>query len=304
MGHHLVEEFLKDHKVVCLLRPNTKNLARLESVLNRIKIIYHDIQEPAGHLLKELEGTDVVLHAAGNPSSEESTKNPVSAIKDNILGTTHILDLAKDLNLKRFVFYSGGEVYGPVPEGVESLETDHPNILTMYAGTKAAGENLCVAYHHTYNIPMSIVHVSNTFGPRSQSNRFPVIAMKKIINGESLIIHKGSDGSVSGRRWLPAQDVANHTKLILQNQKTGCEKWNSAGLQYFSNIDFAMMIADAMNVPFKFKLIESNRTGHAPRFSCSPSKLLEHGWKEPINIQQRIKDTVDWYMNNKHWLEK
>lgn len=302
LGHYLVEEFIKDHEVVCLLRPNTKNLIRLEPFLDRIKIIYQDIQEPLNHLIKELDGTSVVLHAAGNPSSEDSTKNPISSIKDNIIGTTHILDLAKDLNLKRFFFYSAGEVYGPVDSNVDSKETDSYNILTMYAAAKAAADNLCLGYHHTFNIPMSIVHVSNTFGPRSQSNRFPVITIKKILNGEPIKIHKGSDGSISGRRWFPAQDVANHTRLILDKQKTNCEKWNSAGLKYYSNIEFAQMIANALGVELNYEFVKNERVGHAPRFSCDTSKLIEHGWKEPLNIQVRVKDTVEWYLKNTNWL--
>lgn len=302
LGHYLVEEFTKDHDVICMLRPNSKNLIRLKPFTNKIKIIYHDIQEPANHLISELKDVSVVLHAAGNPSSEDSTKNPVSSIKENILGTTHILDLCKGLNLKRFFFYSAGEVYGPVSNGYDSTEDDKYNILTMYAGAKAAADDICIAYHHTFNIPISIIHVSNTFGRRSQINRFPVIVINKLLNKEPIQIHKGIDNSIGGRRWFHAQDVAKHTRLILSMQKTNCEKWNSAGLNYYSNIEFAQMIADAMNVSLEYELIENNRIGHAPRFSCNPAKLIKHGWREPLNIQQRIKGTVDWYLENPNWL--
>jgi dTDP-glucose 4,6-dehydratase len=302
LGNYFVEEFIKDHEVICLLRPNTKNLIRLEPFLDKIKVIYHDILQPVNYLAEELEGTSVILHAAGNPSSENSTKNPLSSIKDNIIGTAHVLDLAKDLNLERFFFYSTAEVYGPVGPNVNSKETDPYNILTMYAGTKVAGDSLCFAYHHTYNIPMSIMYVSNTFGPKSQSNRFPVFTIKNILNKEPIKIHRGSDGSISGRRWFHAQDVANHTRLILNNQKTGCEKWNSTGLHYYSNIEFAKMIANAMGVELNYEYVENERIGNAPRFSCDPSKLVAHGWEEPLNIQTRVNDTVEWYLRNTDWL--
>lgn len=303
LGHYLVEEFIKDHDVICLLRPDSKNLIRLSPYMDRIKVIYHDITQPASHLIKHLKDVSLVLHAAGNPSSEESTKNPSAAIRENILGTTYILDLCKEMNLERFFFYSAGEVYGPVQNNYDSTESDKHNILTMYAGTKSAADSLCLAYHHTFGIPISIMHVSNTFGERCQSNRFPVIAIRKLLNGDAVQIHKDAAGSIGGRRWIHAQDVALQTRFILNVQKTKCENWNSAGLEYYSNVEFSEMIANAMNVDFKYEFIQNDRIGHAPRFSCSPSKLIRHGWEEPINIQQRIQTTVDWYLKNKNWLK-
>jgi dTDP-glucose 4,6-dehydratase len=302
IGHYLVDEFIKDHEVICLLRPNTKNLSRLDPYIDRIKIVYHDIQEPLLGKIKDFSDVKLILHAAGNPGSIESLMNPLSAIKDNVIGTTNLLDLARNLSLKRFFYYSAGEVFGPVDVNTDSLETDHYNSVSPYAASKASGEEICIAYSKTFGVPISITHITNTFGPRSQSNRFPVIAIKRILEDIELVIHRGPDGSISGRRWFHAQDVANHTRLILDTQKTICEKWNSSGLEYYSNLDFAKLIALSLNKELKYRFEENVRTGNEPRYSPSPLKLVRHGWYEPLNMFQRIQETVQWYQQNPEWL--
>lgn len=302
IGHYLVDEFIKDHQVVCLLRPNTKNLIRLDPYQDRIKIIYHDIREPANHLADQLFDTELILHAAGNASAESSIKDPLSVITDNVIGTTNLLNLARLLPLKRFFYYSAGEVFGPVSPNYDSKETDRYNSVSPYAASKASGEEICIAYSSTFHVPISITHITNTFGQRSQSNRFPVSTIRKVLAGEPLVIHKGQDGSISGRRWFHAQDVALHTRFILEHQKTLCEKWNSSGLTYYTNLEFANLIALALDKELVYNFDTNIRVGNEPKFSPSPAKLVEHGWQEPLNMFQRIQETVHWYTENTEWL--
>lgn len=304
VGHYLVEEFLKDHEVICLIRPNTKNLSRLSYLKNKISFIEHDIRQPLDKFKFDLKDIKIILHAAGNPSSDNSLKDPVGVILDNVIGTTNLLNLAKEINLEKFFYYSAGECLGPVSLGKESLETDPYNCLTIYSASKVSGGEMCTAYSHTFGIPISITHVTNTFGPRSQINRFPIMVIKKILNNEPLDIHVGTDSIISGRRWFHCQDLALQTRFILNNQKTKCEKWNSSGIKFLTNLEFAKMIANSMNKELKYRLVTTDKKGNEPYFIPSPKKLIEHGWKEPFDISQRVKETVEWYNKNKDWLTK
>lgn len=304
IGHFLITEFLKDHKIICVVRPGTKNLIRLKSVLDKITVIEYDITQSLNNLLPRLKNVDIILHAGGNPSAEDSIKNPPSVVYDNVMGTTHLLEVARKLNVERFFYYSAGELFGPIAPNTDSKETDPYNSVSPYAASKAAGEEICYAYSNTFNVPVSITHITNTFGQMSQSNRFPVIAIKKFLAGEPLDIHVGPGRLISGRRWLHAANVAQHTRFILGNQTNKFEKWNSAGAVFLTNRQFAEMIASVMKVRPEFNYVPVDRPGHETYFSLDPSKIYQKGWIESISMLDRIIETVKWYKSNPEWLTR
>jgi dTDP-glucose 4,6-dehydratase len=302
IGHLLIDEFIRDHQVICMVRPGSANLDRIRKFQNQIRIIEHDIKDAYDTLLDDLRDVTLILHAGGNPSSEASVLDPVSVVMDNVLGTLQILELARKLNIKRFFYYGAGESFGPIAPGTDSAETDAYNSITPYSASKASGAELCVSYASAYNIPVSIINVSNTFGPRSQRNRLPVIAIRKILSGGCIDIHVDNDGTIGGRRWLHAADVALHTRFILEHQTTLCEKWNSTGPDYINNLRLVEMIAAMLEEELNYKLVPIQRVGHTPYLSMTPSKLYTSGWRAPISNYTRLEDTVRWYRNNPEWL--
>lgn len=303
IGHFLVNEFI-DHNVICLVRPNSKNILRLADFYHRIQFINHDIRQPYDSLFEELKDVDTILHAGGNPSAEDSLHNPAAVVMDNVLGTLHLLELARRLPLKRFVYYSTGEVFGPIAVHTDSKETDAYNSVSPYSASKAGGEELCVAFNKSFGIPVSIIHITNTFGQRSQSNRLPVIAIKKLLAGDAIDIHKDSTGFIGGRRWFYAGDVATQTRFILDHQQTSCEKWNSSGPEWMTNQQFVQHIADVMNIQPKFNIVETTRPGHESYFSITPEKLYSSGYRDPATLEQRLSETVEWYKQNPEWLTR
>lgn len=299
IGHYLVKEFLHDHNVICMVRPGTANMSRLDEFKNSIKIIEHDIKNSCDKIPK----ADIILHAGANPSAADSLSNPVGSVMDNVLGTLNLLEYARRVKPSRFVYYSSGEVYGPVPINHDS-ELNHPyNSNSPYAASKAAGEEMCLAYSNSYHIPVSIIHINNTFGPRCQANRLPVIIIKKLLNKETLDIHVGPGGIIGGRRWFYVGDVASHTRFILKTQVTNCEKWNSAGRKFINNLDFAQKISQILDITLQYQLIPVDRPGHDLCFSINPNKLYEQGWTESETFEKQLSQTVKWYCNNPQWLQ-
>ena len=300
IGHYLVEEFVKDHRVICVVRPGSTNMVRLKEFANDIEIIEHDIKNPCGNL----PTADIILHAGANPSAADSLSNPTASIMDNVLGTLNLLEHARHTGIERFVYYSSGEVYGPVPIGQDSQITDPYNSNSPYAASKAAGEELCLAYANSFAVPVSIIHINNTFGPRCQSNRLPVIIIRKLLNNETLDIHVGPSELIGGRRWFYAGDVASHTRFILKTQLTRCEKWNSAGDKFINNLEFAQQIAQIMGCELSYRLVPVDRPGHDLCFSVDPVKLYELGWQTPNSYEERLTQTVQWYQAHPDWLTR
>lgn len=304
IGHFLAQEFSYDHEVLCLVRPGSKNLDRLKSLRSQVTIVEHDIRHSYDLLYNDFKDIEIILHAGGNPSAESSINDPVSAVKDNIFGTLHLLELARKLPLRRFVYYSAAEIFGPIPIGTDSHETDPYNSVSPYSASKAGGQELCVAYSKTYNIPVSIVHITNTFGERSQSNRLPVIAIKKLLNNEPIDIHVDPTGFIGGRRWFHAGSVAAHTRFILDNQIGFCEKWNSSGPAWLTNEEFVKKIAQILDRSAQINYAQTNRPGHETYLSITPEKLYRLGYKDKHTVDESLAKTVQWYQENQEWLTR
>jgi dTDP-glucose 4,6-dehydratase len=300
IGHYLIKEFAKDYNVICMVRPES-NLDRLGYVEAVPKIIYHDITKPINP--HDFEDIHVILHAAGNPSSASSFQNPTSVVYQNVLGTVHLLELAKEKKVERFVYYGAGESYGSLKNTSETINMQY-DCNSPYAASKSAGEEFCCAYSRTHKIPVSIIHITNTFGERCQNNRFSVVALRNILRDEKINI-ASVDGVPSGRHWFHADDVALHTRFVLNFQKNIFEKWNSAGVNYINNVDFVGMIAKTINKDFRYELINVGKDSHSGKVfqhTLDPSKFYSQGYIDVFNLEDRILQMTDWYMENLSWL--
>jgi len=300
IGSWLVREFCDDYNVLVMVRPNSQNLDRLQEVQHKIHVIQHDISQP----WPKLPNVDIVLHAGGDASSESCIRDPFGAIDSNIVSTLHALEFSRQNAVEHFVYYSTGEVFGSVSSGVSSAENDAYACTSPYAATKAAGAELVRSYQHCHGIRSSVIHINNTFGPWSQSNRFPVMVIRSVLNRKSVTIHQDSHGNIASRRWFHAADVASHTRWIIDHQVHPFEKWNSAGSKTINNLEFAQLVAATANCELMCQLQVSQRPGHTACYDIDPVKLYKSGWVEKFNINQRITQTLDWYQKNSQWLDR
>ena len=309
IGYHLVKEFIKDSLVTFILRPTTLKTNRLKEfkyIQDNTSVIRHDIKEPFEDFIIDFfnrRGIDTILHAGGNPSSSSSFIDSHSVLMDNVIGTNNVLNLAKTCNIKHLVYYGAAESFGP-RINVDSNEDDKYNCHSVYAASKASGEELCSVYSKNFGLKTSIVHIANTFGEKSQANRFPVVAMKSILNGEKLKI-SAVDGMPGFRRWFHAGDVALHTRFILDNQTLPFEKWNSAGSELINNLSFAEMISNVAGKKLDYEFVELDKDSHSAKLlinSIDPSKFYKRGYVDKFSLEERLVQTVNWYKENPSWL--
>lgn len=296
IGSYLVREFAREYEVTAMVRGGDVTHDRLHGI--NCKYLVHDIRD---NLDSVTQHYDLILHAGGNASAHDSLINPMNSVLDNVVGTANILEYARK-HQSQVVYYSSGEVFGPKTLGIESLPDEAYRSASPYAATKAGGEELCVAYSNAYKLRTSIIHINNTFGERIQRDRLPAVVMKKLLNGETLQIHVGPNGEISGRRWFHADEVAQHTSHIIKHQLFLCEKWNSAGDKFIDNLEFARMIASVMKLELRYELIQTDRPGHDVSYNIDPSKLVDSGYKQQYNTEERIHQMVDWTLKNREWL--
>ena len=330
IAHHLIYYLLKktDWSIVSLDRLDySGNLNRLNDILSelsekqksRVKVVYHDLKSEINPwITKEIGKVDLILHLAAGSHVDRSIDYPMEFVLDNVVGTANILEYARRVNqsdkLERFIYFSTDEVFGPAPKGVDYKENDRYNSTNPYSATKAGGEELAVAYENTYKLPIYITHTMNVFGERQHPEKFIPMCIKKIRDGESVTIHSDKSKKVPGsRHYIHAEDVAEAIYFILTNKLQDeidfggakCPKFNIVGSEEIDNLELAKIIAASQEKKLKYEMVDfhSSRPGHDLRYSLSGEKMKKLGWQPSIKLTERIKQVVDWSLNNENWIE-
>ena len=316
IGHHIIEHLL--HKtnwtIVSLDRLDySGNLNRIKEITQdssllkkRVKIIWHDLKASLNkQIVKKIGRIDYIAHLAAGSHVDRSIKDPMEFVMDNVVGTANLLDYAR-LNLKslkKFIYFSTEGIFGPASRGIFFHENDRYSSSNPYSATKAAGEELCISYANTYSIPIIVTHTMNVFGERQHPEKFIPKVIGHVLNSKTIFIHADVKKKESGSRtYIHAKDVSNALLFLLHKGNKG-EKYNLVGAKEIHNLELAKKIAKILKKDLKYKLVdrEKLRPGHDLRYALSGKKMKKMGW-EPKSIDQRLKEVVNWTVQNKQWL--
>ena len=330
IAHHLIYYLLNktNWEIISLDRLDySGNLNRLDNILlelkpeikSRLKVVYHDLKSDINPWIrKEIGSVDIILHLAAGSHVDRSIDYPMEFVLDNVVGTANILEYARLINevntLDRFIYFSTDEVFGPAPQGVDYKENDRYNSTNPYSATKAGGEELAVAYENTYNMPIYITHTMNVFGERQHPEKFIPMCIKKVRDGETVTIHADKTKKIPGsRHYIHAEDVAEAIYFILTNKLekeidfggAKCPKFNIVGSEELDNLELAKIIAESQGKKLNYEMVDfhSSRPGHDLRYSLSGEKMKKLGWQPSIKLTERIKQVVNWSLNNENWIE-
>lgn len=324
IAHHVIESILDttDWNIVSLDRLDfSGNLNRLHDLIgnrsdkNRVRIVYHDLKAPISPLIASNIGrVDYILHLAAGSHVDRSIDFPMEFVMDNVVGTANILDFARTVkNLKRFIYFSTDEVFGPAPGNVKYDEYDRYNSSNPYSASKAGGEELAVAYHNTYKLPIYVTHTMNVFGERQHPEKYIPLCINKVIKGETITIHSNPSRTKAGsRHYIHAKDVAEGILFLLdkdvdvdENNGIKCPKFNIVGTEEIDNLQVAQSIAKSLNKELKYEMVDfhSSRPGHDLRYALSGDRMKKLGWEPTVKFSERIEQIVRWYVANPNWLK-
>jgi dTDP-glucose 4,6-dehydratase len=285
----------------------------------RLKVVWHDLKAELNPMINDMIGdVNIVLHLAAGSHVDRSIEYPMEFVMDNVVGTTNLLQWARGLkNLERFVYFSTDEVFGPAPHGVNYKEYDRYNSTNPYSASKAAAEEICVAFENTYKLPIVVTHTMNVFGERQHPEKFIPMVIQKARDGETVTIHSDPSKTIPGsRHYIHAKDVADGLMFILENLKdykhTGdyggakCPKFNLVGPEEIDNLSLAKMIAAAQGKELVYEMTDfhSSRPGHDLRYALDGGLLKSLGWVPKIKFSDRVKEVTDWTLANTRWLRK
>ena len=327
IAHQVVAYLLAntDWMIVCLDRLDySGNLNRLDDVLravtpdqrSRVKMIWHDLKAEVSPFTAKLIGTEItdVLHLAAGSHVDRSIEYPMEFVMDNVVGTGHLLQWARTLPaLRRLIYFSTDEIFGPAPAGIAYKEYDRYNSTNPYSASKAGGEELAVAFRNTYHMPIIVTHTMNVFGERQHPEKFIPLCIRRISTGEKIYIHANAEKTQAGsRHYIHASDVADGLYFLLtqpDHRLVGegaatCPKYNLVGPEEWNNLELARTIAEIQGKPLNCELVDfhSSRPGHDLRYALNGDRLKELGWVPAERMSTRLTQVVEWFLAHPEWL--
>jgi UDP-glucose 4-epimerase len=236
------------------------------------------------------KGVDRIVHLA-SVLQFACEEKPDLALQVNVLGTSHLLDAARAVKAKRFVFASSGAMYGPV-RGEITETTPISQEVGLYGAAKHLCESLGFRYHKVYGVPFVALRYWGVYGPGEVSSPGMAEVFKKIestITGRDVEIHEV--GAEEKRHFTFVKDAAHATLLAMESPLTGPRAFNIAGSDdsYVSFREFHETIKKlwpaAGNVRFLGKGQDRGRVRiHAAKkeLGYEPQYTLEMGLREDI----------------------
>jgi dTDP-glucose 4,6-dehydratase len=297
---------------------NLENLASVQGDARHI-FVRGDIGETVlvGQLLAE-HRPRAVINFAAESHVDRSIHGPGEFIQTNIVGMFHLLESvcaywealegqAKDRF--RFLHVSTDEVYGSLANDAPPFrETNRYEPNSPYSASKAAGDHLVRAYHHTYGLPILTTNCSNNYGPYHFPEKLIPLCILNALAGKSLPIY--GDGQQI-RDWLYVRDHCNAIRLVLEGGRVG-ETYNVGGWNEKANLDVVQTLCDILDelrprsdgkrYADQITFVK-DRPGHDRRYAIDASKLeRELGWKPQETFETGLRKTVVWYLENQHWV--
>jgi dTDP-glucose 4,6-dehydratase len=245
------------------------------------------------------EDVDYIINFAAESHVDRSIDNPRIFLESNIIGTQVLLEAALKNDIKKYIQISTDEVYGSLaPEGYFSETTPlAPN--SPYSSSKASADLLVRAYHETYNLPINITRCSNNYGPYQFPEKLIPLMINNALNDNALPVY--GDGK-NIRDWLHVYDHCTAIDLVLHKGKLG-EVYNIGGNNEKENIEIVKLILSELNKPESLISYVTDRLGHDRRYAIDSTKIQnELEWKPKYTFEVGIKETIQWYLDNKTWL--
>ncbi|HOL21486.1 MAG TPA: GDP-mannose 4,6-dehydratase [bacterium] len=240
---------------------------------------------------------DAIINLAARAGVRASIKDPFVYFKANLEGTLNLLEIAKELGIKKFILASSSSVYaGEDMPFNENLPVNKP--ISPYAASKKAAECLCYTYHYLYNIDTTIFRFFTVYGPAGRPDMSVFKFIKLIDEGVPLTIF--GDGSQK-RDFTYVDDIAEGT--IRGLDLSGFNIINLGGNHPYSINEMITLIERELGKKAVINYKDFEKTDIVATWADiqKAKKLL--GWQPLTDLPSGIKKTVAWYKENRHWIK-
>lgn len=282
---------IKRNNVKVLERHRDTNIKTHNNILN----VYEGDISDLNFLKNIFESNDItkIIHLAAQAGVRYSLKNPFVYEKSNINGTLNLLELAKDYDVKTFIFGSSSSVYGNDTKAPFKEDNIQDKPISFYAATKRSGELMCYSYHHLYKLNITCLRFFTVYGERGRPDMAPFIFVDKINKGEEISMF--GDGSTM-RDYTYVKDIVSGIISAL-NKSLSFEIINLGNGNPIKLNDFISTIENILGKKAIIKQlpIPSGDVNLTYADIDKAKKLLNYN--PETNIKEGMKRFVDWYLN-------
>lgn len=292
IGSHVVDLFLsKGYEVVVIDNLSTGRLSNLNP---KATFYQMDIRSPKVREIFATERPDYVSHHAAQIDVRRSVSEPLFDAEVNILGSINLIECAREVGVKHFIYISsGGAAYGE-PERLPCDEEHPVNPLCPYGASKHTVEHYLYMYHANYGFPYSVLRYPNVFGPRQNpQSEAGVVAIftGKMLGNEPTIIN--GDGEQT-RDFVYVGDCAyaNYLALTVEHQP-GIYNLGWGRPTSINEIFYALAKVTGYSQPIQHGPAKVGETRHIYLDATKAEKEL--GWMPTLTLEEGLEKTVAYF---------
>ena len=261
-----------------------------------VRFIDSDLAVTDGKKLAEMikEPVDVIVHLAAKAGVRPSILDPVSYQKANVVGLQNMLDFAKEVSCRQFVFASSSSVYG-INSHYPWKEDEQLMPISPYAMTKLAGEMMGHVYNNLFKIRFIALRFFTVYGPGQRPDLAIHKFTKNILKNQPITMY--GDGNTS-RDYTFIDDTISGIVAAMKYDKSGFEIIN-LGNNY--SVSLKELIRSIEKVTGKNAMIEKlpDQPGDVPKTYADISKakaLL--GYQPAIRLDEGLQKFYEWFLQH------
>ncbi len=298
IGSTLAKKMVGRNKITLydnLTRDTLKHTTLLKN--KNIEFVTGDILDLSS-LTQAMKGTNIVVHAAAIAGIDTVIKNPVKTMQVNMIGTSNVLQAAKENKVdSRVLEFSTSEIFGSmayrVDEDANTITGSAGEARWVYAVSKLAGEHLAHSYYTQYGLPVVTIRPFNIYGPGQTGEGAIQIFIQKALSNEDIFIY--GDGTQI-RAWCYIDDMIDGLMLALERSKAVGESFNIGNSRTVTTIyglaqTVCRILHSKSRIIFK-KPLSADIELRIPETKKAYDIL---GFKAKTDLEDGIKKTAGWY---------
>ncbi len=249
---------------------------------------------------------DTVIHLAAESHVDRAISGPDLFMQTNVIGTLTLLKAAqvawKGRHDVRFHHVSTDEVFGSLPATGRFSELSPYQPTNPYSASKAAADHLVRSWHHTYGLPVTLSHGTNTYGPHQFPEKLIPLAITRALMEKPIPLY--GDG-LHIRDWTHVRDHVQAIDTIIRTGKSG-ETYLVGSQQERTNRELLTLICRKLDglrprgsgLRYEELIIEApDRLGHDRRYASDTARLRQElAWEPQIALDEGLAQTVEWYV--------